>query len=180
VGREEGKLLAVRQMVARGVRTPALVFVQSRARGEDVLAALHQDVGARVALLHGDLPPSERDAAVTRFRRGEAAFLVATDLAARGLDFPGVATVVNFDFPTTGVQYIHRVGRTGRGGRTGDAVTLFVEEDLRLLRTVANVMRVSGCDVPDWMLDVRKLSRSREKKLRAKPPKRAGVLKKRM
>jgi len=174
VGREGGKLLALRQMVAAGVRTPCLVFVQSRARGEQVFAALAAD-GLAAELLHADRSAAQRAAAVARFRRGAAAFLVATDLVARGLDFAGVATVVNFDFPTSGVQYVHRVGRAGRAGRRGEAVTLFVEDDLALLRTVANVMRVTGCAVPEWMLSVRRAPRGERARLRTRAPKRKKV-----
>lgn len=174
VGRENGKLLALRQMVAAGVRTPAIVFVQSRARGEQVLAALTSD-GLSADLLHADRTATQRARAVARFRRGEAAFLVATDLAARGLDFAGTATVVNFDLPTSGVQYVHRVGRAGRAGRHGEAVTLFVEDDIVLLRTIANVMRLSGCDVPHWMLELRRAPRALAARLKTRAPKRKRV-----
>jgi ATP-dependent RNA helicase DDX52/ROK1 len=175
VGKEEGKIIALRNMVASGVQTPALVFVQSKDRGEDVKNALADQVGAEGAgVLHGDLSPSERNSVVQRVRRGTVLFLVATDLAARGLDFPGVKTVINFDFPTTGVQYIHRIGRTGRGGRSGEAVTFFVENDIRLLRTIANVMRISGCDVPEWMLTLKKLERKAQKRLKTRAVKRSS------
>ena len=175
VGKEEGKIIALRNMVASGVQTPALVFVQSKVRGEDVKNALADQVGEEGAgMLHGDLSPSERNSVVQRVRRGTVLFLVATDLAARGLDFPGVKTVINFDFPTTGVQYIHRIGRTGRGGRSGEAVTFFVENDIRLLRTIANVMRISGCDVPEWMLTLRKLERKAQKRLKTRAVKRSS------
>lgn len=175
VGKEEGKLIALKNMVSSGVKTPALVFVQSKSRGEDVKNALADQVGVDGAgLLHGDLSSTEQNSVVQRVRRGTILFLVATDLAARGLDFPGVKTVINFDFPTTGVQYIHRIGRTGRGGRSGEAVTFFVENDIRLLRTIANVMRISGCDVPEWMLTLKKLERKAQKKLQKRAVKRGS------
>ena len=73
---------------------------------------------------------------------------------ARGMDFVGVSTVVNYDFPGSPHSYIHRIGRSGRAGRPGAAVTLFTEEDADRgdLRAVANVMKNSGCVVPGWML----------------------------
>ncbi len=91
---------------------------------------------------------------VDRFRAGDAWTLVATDLMARGMDFVGVGTVINYDFPASPHAYIHRIGRSGRAGRPGAAVTLFTEEDAGRgdLRAIANVMKNSGCDVPDWML----------------------------
>ena len=63
--------------------------------------------------------------------------------------------VINYDFPQTAISYIHRIGRTGRAGRKGVAVTFFTEEDLERLRSIANVIKLSGCDVPDWMLHIK-------------------------
>ena len=65
------------------------------------------------------------------------------------------AQVINFDFPHSGVSYVHRIGRTGRAGRRGRAITFFTDQDMPMLRTIANVMKLSGCDVPKWMLQVR-------------------------
>ena len=75
------------------------------------------------------------------FRSGAAWVLIATDLLGRGIDFKGVATVVNFDFPHSTAAYIHRVGRTGRAGRSGTAITFFTEAEADSLRAVANVMK---------------------------------------
>jgi ATP-dependent RNA helicase DDX52/ROK1 len=74
---------------------------------------------------------------------------------ARGVDFKGVQMVINYDLPLSPVSYIHRIGRTGRAGRKGTAVTFFTESDINNLRSIANVMRLSGCDVPDWMLAIK-------------------------
>jgi len=74
---------------------------------------------------------------------------------ARGVDFKGVNMVINYDLPLSAVSYIHRIGRTGRAGRKGRAVTFFTEKDIPNLRSIANVMRLSGCDVPDWMLAIK-------------------------
>ena len=97
---------------------------------------------------------AKRQAQVDRFRAGDTWVLIATDLMARGMDFVGVSTVVNYDFPGSPHSYIHRIGRSGRAGRPGAAVTLFTEEDAERgdLRSVANVMKNSGCEVPAWML----------------------------
>jgi len=77
---------------------------------------------------------------------------------ARGLDFKGVSCVINYDFPVSMVSYIHRIGRTGRAGQTGEAITYFTYEDIPLLKNIANVMRKSGCEVPEWMLKLKKAS----------------------
>ncbi len=95
--------------------------------------------------------------------------LICTELMGRGVDFKGINLVINFDFPQTAVDYVHRVGRTGRADRVGEAVTLFTDRDRPLLRTIATVMRDSGCDVPEWMLDLKKASK-KTKKYRKKAP----------
>jgi ATP-dependent RNA helicase DDX52/ROK1 len=77
--------------------------------------------------------------------------------------------VINYDLPTSGVTYIHRIGRTGRAGRKGRAITLFTEMDFDNLRTIANVMKQSGCDVPEWMLNLKK-SRSSKQKIAPRRP----------
>jgi ATP-dependent RNA helicase DDX52/ROK1 len=112
---------------------------------------------------------------IARFRRGSVWVLVATELMGRGMDFPAVKQVINYDFPPSAVAYIHRIGRTGRGGRTGSAVTLFTEADLPALRSIANVMRLSGCDVPGWMLELRRMDRGDRKRLETRPTKRAPI-----
>jgi ATP-dependent RNA helicase DDX52/ROK1 len=80
---------------------------------------------------------------------------IYTDLMARGVDFKGVKMVINYDLPVSAISYIHRIGRTGRAGRQGTAITFFTEKDLPNLRTIANVMKLSGCEVPDWMLSIK-------------------------
>lgn len=85
------------------------------------------------------------------------------DLMARGVDFKGVQMVINYDLPLSPVSYIHRIGRTGRAGRNGTAVTFFTESDIHNLRSIANVMRLSGCDVPDWMLAIKAVKDKRPK-----------------
>ncbi|KAJ1550372.1 RNA-dependent ATPase rok1, partial [Cladochytrium tenue] len=154
VSDEAGKLIELRQMVRRGeLRPPALVFVQSVERARELFRELVYD-GLNVDVVHADRPRAQRDAAVEAFRAGKTWVLVATDLLARGVDFKGVEVVVNYDFPQSAQAYVHRIGRTGRAGRPGDAVTFFTRADAEYLRIVVNVMRESGCDVPEWMLDL--------------------------
>ena len=91
-------------------------------------------------------------------------FLIATDLISRGIDFIGVQSVVNFDFPSTTSDYIHRVGRTGRAGNDGYAVTFFTEDDAGQLRSIANLVKESGGEVEEWMLTMKKAPRDAKRK----------------
>lgn len=176
VGREEGKLLELQQMATQGYAAPMLIFVQSRHRAVQLLEEAAAIFGVhKVAALHGGMTEAQRDAAVADFRAGTVWILVATALVARGMDFKGVATVVNYDFPTSATEYVHRVGRTGRAGRTGKAITFFTEYDIAMLRTIANVMRQSGCEVPDWMLHLRAPTRQQKKQWAHSAPKRKAI-----
>ena len=155
VGREEGKLLAIRQLVAEGITPPVLIFMQSKERAQALFGELLYD-GIRVDVIHAGRSHASRELAVQRFRKGETWVLICTDLVARGVDFKAVNLVINYDLPAEGVSYVHRIGRTGRAGRPGRAITFFTEADFDNLRTIANVMRLSGCDVPEWMLTMKK------------------------
>ncbi len=105
----------------------ALVFCGTRHEAEEVEAAL-TGRGLEAEFLHGDLPASKRRRLLERFRDGELPLLVATDLAARGLDLPGVELVVQYSLPSTPVAYLHRAGRTGRAGKPGTVVSLLIEQ----------------------------------------------------
>jgi ATP-dependent RNA helicase RhlE len=124
----------------RGERGLALVFVRTR-RGADRLVRklAHHDV--RAVALHGDLSQGQRERALRRFESGEVSTLVATDVAARGLDLVEITHVVNFDPPTEHTAYVHRVGRTGRAGRGGVGVTLVLPEQRE---GVSSVARLAG------------------------------------
>jgi ATP-dependent RNA helicase DDX52/ROK1 len=156
VGKEEGKLLAIRQLVQRGqLKPPAIVFLQSQERAQALFEELLYD-NIHVDVIHAGRSRSARENAVARFRRGETWVLICTDLVARGVDFRAVNMVINYDLPTSGISYIHRIGRCGRANRKGRAITLFTEADFDHLRTIANVMRQSGCHVEEWMLNLKK------------------------
>jgi ATP-dependent RNA helicase RhlE len=119
----------------RGVDGPTLVFVR-RKTGTDRVARELVRLGIRAVALHGDRSQGERTAAVEGFRSGRYTVLVATDLAARGLDIDGITHVVNFEVPDSPEAYVHRVGRTGRDRADGTAVTLVSPEEARALRAL--------------------------------------------
>ena len=130
-------------------------------------------------MIHAERPQTQRDAVVEQFRTGKVWVLIATELMARGMDFKGVSLVVNYDFPTSVSSYVHRIGRTGRAGRAGEAVTFFTEGDVEQLRAIANVMKASGCEVPEWMLKLKPLKKAKRRRLEAQPRARKAIRKRR-
>jgi ATP-dependent RNA helicase RhlE len=119
----------------RRTQGPVLVFVRTKS-GADRLARKLQSFGIRAAALHADRTQQQRSAAVEGFRGGQYHVLVATDVAARGLDIDGITHVVNFEVPTSRETYVHRVGRTGRAAATGTALTLVSPEESRALEAL--------------------------------------------
>ena len=120
---------------------PVLVFCRTKI-GADRLATRLTALGVRAAALHADRTQQQRMSAVEGFRTGTYPVLVATDVAARGLDIEGIAHVVNFEVPDTPEAYVHRVGRTGRAESTGSALTLVAPEELRALRALEKAVGV--------------------------------------
>jgi ATP-dependent RNA helicase RhlE len=114
---------------------PILVFMRTKS-GAERLARKLQGFGIRAASLHADRTQQQRTAAVEGFRGGQYHVLVATDVAARGLDIDGITHVVNFEVPHSRETYVHRVGRTGRAAATGTALTLVAPEELRALQAL--------------------------------------------
>ena len=114
---------------------PALVFVRTKHGAEKLARQLHA-LGVRAAAIHGDRSQEQRMAAVEGFRSGRHKVLVATDIAARGLDIDGITHVINYEVPTSPEAYVHRVGRTGRDLTTGTALTLVAPEEERALRAL--------------------------------------------
>ena len=165
VGEEAGKLIAVRQMIQKGFNPPVLIFVQSIDRAKQLFHELVYD-GINVDVIHSERTQMQRDTIITNFRTGKIWVLISTELMSRGIDFKGVRMVINYDFPQTVASYIHRIGRTGRAGRRGEAITYFTKEDAPYLKSVVNVMKESGCDVPDWMLSLKKPSKNMKKNLK--------------
>lgn len=151
VGSEEGKLLAIRQSFAESLNPPVLVFVQNKERAKELYKELKFD-DIRADVIHSDLSQVQRENAIDNFRAGKTWVLIATDVIARGMDFKGINSVINYDFPDSPAAHIHRIGRCGRAGRSGEAITLYTEADVPFLRNIANVMTASGCEVPAWIL----------------------------
>jgi ATP-dependent RNA helicase DbpA len=122
------KLLTLRWALENYPHEAALVFANLKLSVAQIEKALHA-TGISVASLHGDLEQRDRDRVMAKFRNGSTRVLVATDVAARGIDLEGLALVVNFDLPTQPELYVHRIGRTGRAGKSGLSISLCAPGD---------------------------------------------------
>jgi ATP-dependent RNA helicase DeaD len=123
----------------------AIIFCNSRHHGEKLTRDL-EGTFKSLGYIHGGLEQSKRTSIFERFRRNEITFMVATDVAGRGLDFSHVSHVINYDYPCDAESYTHRTGRTGRMGRAGIAMTFVTDEELKGLRSLFKVNRIA----PVW------------------------------
>ena len=126
---------ALARVLATSPAEAAIVFVRTRAAAEEVGSALVAR-GLIASSISGDVPQKEREKIVERLRDGSLQVLVATDVAARGLDVERIGLVVNFDVPREPEAYVHRIGRTGRAGRTGEALTFIGPHERRTLKNI--------------------------------------------
>jgi len=131
-----------------------LVFVQTK-RSADFLASFLSQNGFPTTSIHGDRLQQQREEALSDFRQGKCPVLIATAVAARGLDIADVKQVVNFDLPDEIDEYIHRIGRTGRIGNKGKAISFFArDKDDNLARGLVKILSESDQTVPDWLEEV--------------------------
>jgi ATP-dependent RNA helicase DeaD len=143
------KLEALARVLDMETPGPTIVFCRTRKETEELAEALRVR-GYGAESLHGEMAQQERDRVMKRFRDGQSDLLIATDVAARGLDIETVTHVVNYDIPWDVEQYIHRIGRTGRAGREGDAITLVEPRERRLLRQIefATGAKIRAASIP--------------------------------
>ena len=137
---DDDKRKAVRQLVARRELSQALVFVNSKLGAARLARAFERD-GLNTTALHGDKSQDERLKALDAFKCGEVQLLVATDVAARGLDIVDLPAVFNYDVPFNAEDYVHRIGRTGRAGQSGLSVTLVTRDDTRMVGDIERLIK---------------------------------------
>jgi ATP-dependent RNA helicase RhlE len=127
------------ELLKRTDTNSVLVFTRTKHRASRVAQQIER-AGFKVTSLHGDRSQGQRQSALKGFKSGHHDIMVATDIAARGLDIETVSHVINYDMPDTADAYIHRIGRTGRAQRTGDAFTLVTDEDKDMIRILERIM----------------------------------------
>ena len=132
---EEKKQALLRHLIGKSNWSQALIFVRNKQDADRLVEALAQEQ-ASVAALHGDKSQAQREKTIAAFQAGELKLLIATDLAARGLDIEALPVVINYQLPHNPEDYVHRVGRTGRAGMAGLALSLVTSQDEALLNKI--------------------------------------------
>jgi ATP-dependent RNA helicase RhlE len=127
------------ELLKRTDTDSVLIFTRTKYRAQKVSQQILR-AGFKVTSLHGDRTQGQRQSALKGFKDGTHPIMVATDIAARGLDVESISHVINYDMPDTADAYIHRIGRTGRAQRTGDAFTLVTPDDNDMIRTLERIM----------------------------------------
>lgn len=145
---ERDKLRALRRLIDTEPEFYALVFCRTRA-GSDRLAEKLNTMGFDVAALHGEVSQAQRERILAKFKKGHTNILIATDVAARGIDINNLTHVINFDLPDNPESYVHRIGRTGRAGRKGKAISFVAPKDRNKLR---QIKRMTKAEIPKLVL----------------------------
>lgn len=125
-------------------------------KGADALETFLDREGYPVTSIHGDRSQREREDALASFKSGRTPILVATAVAARGLDIPNVKHVINFDLPTDVEEYVHRIGRTGRVGNLGVATSFFNEKNRNMAVDLVELIMETNQELPDWLHNLSK------------------------
>jgi len=124
-----------------------IIFTATKKCADELARKLYSERIDAYAI-HGDKKQEERDWVLQRFKGGNGTVLVATDVAARGLDVKDIKCVINYDMPTNIEDYVHRIGRTGRAGNTGEAYAFFTQDDARMAKELINILKDAGQEVP--------------------------------
>merc|ERR1719506_3618694 len=133
--------------LVRNCEDQVIIFVATKKTCESI-ANMVRRAGARVESIHGDRDQQSRDRALGAFKAGQVKVLVATDVAARGLDVKTIRLVINYDPANNAEDYVHRIGRTARAGMTGTAVSLLMSNEGKKAADIVDVMKKTGKDIP--------------------------------
>lgn len=136
---QQSKMPLLLDLLEKEAFERVLVFTRTK-RGADRLAHILEKRSHKSNRIHGDRSQSQREAALRAFKSGRTRILVATDVAARGIDIDSVSHVINYDIPTAPEDYVHRIGRTGRAGNVGRAITLFTTAEEHTMRAIEKLM----------------------------------------
>ncbi|TCS38383.1 superfamily II DNA/RNA helicase [Paucimonas lemoignei] len=162
---EESKRRAVAHIIRERGLKQVIVFSNTKI-GASRLARELEKQGLKASAIHGDKSQAERMAALESFKKGDVEILVATDVAARGLDIAELPCVINYDLPYNAEDYVHRIGRTGRAGASGDAISLVTEKDAKLLADIEKLIKkkLVPTELPGFVADAGHVSEGRSRR----------------
>ncbi|XP_055602221.1 uncharacterized protein LOC129751011 [Uranotaenia lowii] len=152
---KDQKLMKLLTEISAESETKTIVFVETKRRVDDITRSICRN-GWRAVSIHGDKSQQERDYVLNAFRNGRQGILVATDVAARGLDVEDVKFVINYDYPSNSEDYVHRIGRTGRSNNTGTAYTLFTNGNANKAGDLINVLREANQVINPKLMEMAK------------------------
>lgn len=150
---KDRKLIQLLEEIMGEKENKTIIFCETKRKTDDITRKLRKD-GWPAMCIHGDKSQPEREWVLKEFRSGKAPILLATDVASRGLDIPDINFVVNYDYPNSGEDYIHRIGRTARAQRTGTAYTFFTEANGKNAAELVQVMEEAGQTVPPKLAEL--------------------------
>jgi superfamily II DNA/RNA helicase len=150
---EDEKKSVLLDLLTSGDKGLTIIFTETK-RMADNLADFLYDQGFPATAIHGDRSQYEREKALAQFKSGAAPILVATAVAARGLDIPNVSHVINFDLPSDIDDYVHRIGRTGRAGNTGTATAFFNRNNKNIVKGLVDLLSEANQEVPDFLTKI--------------------------
>lgn len=154
---KETRIIKLLKDIAADRTNKIIVFVETKKKVEDVLKSIRRENFAALSI-HGDKSQMERDSVLNDFRSGKSSILIATDVAARGLDVEDVKYVINYDYPNSSEDYIHRIGRTGRCQQSGTAYTFFTSGNARQARELIGVLEEAGQQPDTALLELARMN----------------------
>ncbi|RLU23438.1 hypothetical protein DMN91_003642 [Ooceraea biroi] len=156
---KDSKLCRLLQEIGTEKENKTIIFVETKRKVDDITRNIRRD-GWQAVSIHGDKNQQERDHVLQEFRSGRAPILVATDVAARGLDVDDVKYVINFDYPSSSEDYIHRIGRTGRRRQTGTAYAFFTSHNMKHAGDLIEVLREAGQNVNPRLSEMAEMAKA--------------------
>ncbi|XP_011153208.1 ATP-dependent RNA helicase dbp2 [Harpegnathos saltator] len=156
---KDSKLFRLLQEIGNEKENKTIIFVETKRKVDDITRNIRRD-GWQALSIHGDKNQQERDHVLQEFRSGRAPILVATDVAARGLDVDDVKYVINFDYPSSSEDYIHRIGRTGRRRQTGTAYAFFTSHNMKHAGDLIEVLREAGQNVNPRLSEMAEMAKA--------------------
>ncbi|KAJ1531994.1 hypothetical protein ONE63_000629 [Megalurothrips usitatus] len=155
---KESKLSTLLKEIMAEKENKSIVFIETKRRVDEITRKMKRD-GWPASCIHGDKTQQERDWVLQDFRSGKSPILVATDVAARGLDVEDVKFVINFDYPSSSEDYVHRIGRTGRSQRTGTAYTFFTIQNAKQAADLVSVLKEANQVINPKLMEMAEMSR---------------------